>query len=235
MRVMQQIPKNTQGNDWVVGDIHGCFRALERLLVKMQFNPLTDRLFAVGDLADRGPDSKECIEWLSRPYFHSLFGNHEMMALVSTPKYHITHGGQWFQSLPPDEKVRYRTAFEQLPWAFEIETDHGQIGVVHAEVPDDDWESFKAALAEPLVTTFTLTSDTIEAYALWAKNLIRGVRPFTGVRNIHRVYVGHAKLQVWQQRENVIYLDTGCYDGNALTAVQIQGADSPQIIEVPAR
>ncbi len=46
--------KNSSGRDFVVGDIHGSFGALEQLLQRLNFDPDCDRVFAVGDLIDRG-------------------------------------------------------------------------------------------------------------------------------------------------------------------------------------
>ncbi|MCE9660880.1 MAG: symmetrical bis(5'-nucleosyl)-tetraphosphatase [Burkholderiales bacterium] len=43
--------------DYVVGDIQGCADALERLLAKVGFSPSRDRLYVLGDLVNRGPDS----------------------------------------------------------------------------------------------------------------------------------------------------------------------------------
>ena len=52
------------GRDFVVGDVHGCFRTLEWLLDEVAFEPGRDRLFSVGDIVDRGPHSEEAIDWL---------------------------------------------------------------------------------------------------------------------------------------------------------------------------
>jgi len=40
-----------------VGDVHGCLTELEGLLNLAGFLPKRDRLFFVGDLINRGPDS----------------------------------------------------------------------------------------------------------------------------------------------------------------------------------
>jgi serine/threonine protein phosphatase 1 len=58
--LIKKLPANTQGTDYVVGDLHGCFKLLERLLADVQFDKANDRLFSVGDLADRGPDCVLC-------------------------------------------------------------------------------------------------------------------------------------------------------------------------------
>ena len=53
---------NAHGRDFVVGDVHGCFRTLERALTELQFDPTRDRLFGVGDLVARGPHSLEAVD-----------------------------------------------------------------------------------------------------------------------------------------------------------------------------
>ena len=56
---------NETGRDMVVGDIHGNFSQLRRTLNMLHFSPdKGDRLFSVGDLVDRGPESDEVLSWL---------------------------------------------------------------------------------------------------------------------------------------------------------------------------
>jgi len=61
----------------IVGDVHGCFNTLEKLLSKLP----DDEIFLVGDLIDRGPRSKEVIEFMiEHPEIKCVKGNHEEMA-----------------------------------------------------------------------------------------------------------------------------------------------------------
>lgn len=48
---------NEVGKDFIVGDIHGCLDQLKFQLSVTGFDKSKDRLFSVGDLIDRGPDS----------------------------------------------------------------------------------------------------------------------------------------------------------------------------------
>lgn len=56
-RILQRFAVNQSGRDFAVGDIHGCFSKLEAALRRVGFIPEKDRLFSVGDLVDRGPES----------------------------------------------------------------------------------------------------------------------------------------------------------------------------------
>ena len=43
--------------DYLIGDVQGCGDALDRLLAEIGFSPSRDRLYVLGDLVNRGPDS----------------------------------------------------------------------------------------------------------------------------------------------------------------------------------
>ena len=97
---------NTKGTDYCVGDIHGCFDRLLDLLKATNFNEKVDRLFSVGDLCDRGPNSDQVLDWLEQPWFHSVRGNHEQMLIDANDPYNseaegmlFMNGGQWFFQL----------------------------------------------------------------------------------------------------------------------------------------
>jgi serine/threonine protein phosphatase 1 len=71
----------------VVGDIHGCYAELQRLLAKVQLTP-ADCLVAVGDIVDRGPDPVQVYDFLrQRPNTIVLMGNHEHQHLHQTLGY----------------------------------------------------------------------------------------------------------------------------------------------------
>jgi len=67
-------------NNFVVGDIQGCYRGLRRALKKAEFDEKRDKLWAVGDLVARGPDSLSTLSYLHDlgPHFQTVLGNHDL-------------------------------------------------------------------------------------------------------------------------------------------------------------
>ena len=49
---------------YVIGDIQGCYKALRKILKKVEFNPAKDSLWCVGDLVNRGPKSLDTLRYL---------------------------------------------------------------------------------------------------------------------------------------------------------------------------
>lgn len=214
MQTLIKFSKNEVGSDYVVGDIHGKFDLLEEALREVNFNRETDRLFSVGDLVDRGPDSEACLLYLDQPWFHAVRGNHEQMAIeFNEGKWGIQsycdNGGLWFFRATTEERKRFIDAFENMPYAFEVETEKGRVGIVHAEVPDDDWET---------ITTYPLSeiADTL----IWSRAKYRA-RNTTHVKNIDRVLVGHTVVKEPIALGNVWYIDTGAVFYDNLTIVRL--------------
>ena len=69
---------------WVVGDVQGCFSTFRRLLDRLEFRPGSDRLWFVGDLVNRGPDSLGMLRWAyrHRESVVCVLGNHDLHLLA---------------------------------------------------------------------------------------------------------------------------------------------------------
>ena len=79
MNYLKKFCANHEGRDFVCGDIHGQLRQLYQAMADVSFDPKVDRLFSVGDLVDRGAQSKDVFELLHESWFHAVRGNHETM------------------------------------------------------------------------------------------------------------------------------------------------------------
>lgn len=217
---------NPIGRDFVVGDLHGMFAHLRALLDAVEFKPMVDRLFSVGDLIDRGPASKDALPWLQQSWFHACRGNHEQFALDSTDPEQLEtwvrhNGGEWWLDISTREQALFRSAFQRLPLAMEVATRTGTVGLVHADVPPGlTWDSFIALLE---------TGDADAAfYALWSRERVQGVGGAGPIRGrVERIYCGHTPTRGVVKLGNVWFIDTGavyCYEGfreARLTMVEI--------------
>lgn len=71
--------------NYVVGDIQGCYKGLKSLLKSAKFRPGEDKLWAVGDLIARGPDSLSTMEFVKDmgPHFDTVLGNHDLHLIAA--------------------------------------------------------------------------------------------------------------------------------------------------------
>jgi len=70
--------------NYAIGDIHGCFEALKKLLAKIAFNPGKDTLWLTGDLVNRGAESLEVLRWAIKnaSCVQTVLGNHDLHLLA---------------------------------------------------------------------------------------------------------------------------------------------------------
>ncbi|PCF97060.1 symmetrical bis(5'-nucleosyl)-tetraphosphatase [Vreelandella nigrificans] len=69
---------------YVIGDLHGCHAEFVSLLEQLNFNPINDTLWLVGDLINRGPGSLACLREVKAlgSAVRCVLGNHDFHLLV---------------------------------------------------------------------------------------------------------------------------------------------------------
>jgi serine/threonine protein phosphatase 1 len=200
--------RNTVGRDLVVGDIHGCFTKLQAALDAIGFNPDRDRLFSVGDLVDRGPESDHVTDWLEKPWFHAIMGNHEEAAIefaagkVDPRMYLAGFGGAWNIANPQAERQRLADAFAALPIGIELETAGGLVGILHADCPTPTWGSLREIL-----DAGGMRAQATRDCCVWSRDRCDRMNDSL-VDGVRAVVVGHTPHERMTSLGNVIYIDT---------------------------
>lgn len=144
--MIQRFGPNLNGRDFVCGDIHGCYERLSAFIDSDNFDKKIDRLFAVGDLIDRGVHNEKCLDLLYEPWFYSVMGNHEFMMLDyfrggEYSETWIMNGGAWGQKHffdLSDESYHVRDTVKNvvsnLPSLITVDlVDGRRFHVIHAE------------------------------------------------------------------------------------------------------
>lgn len=104
------------GRTIAIGDIHGCSKALSRLIEEIQ-PTADDMIVTLGDYVDRGPDSRgvidEMLELIDRCELSPLLGNHEQMLLDAFGSEEVL---TFWQGVGGDETLAsYGGSLDQIP------------------------------------------------------------------------------------------------------------------------
>ncbi len=220
--MIQAFTKNVIGKDYVCSDIHGHFSILENALASVGFDERRDRLFSLGDLIDRGDESCLALEWLARPWFFAIQGNHERMLINTvhsqsevTRQQWMMWGGDWAEDMSYQDLQPFYDVFAKLPIAIEIELpDEKRVGLVHAELTDTcDWRHIKELLQS--LSPMDVEHNLEVGNMLWFKN-----QPYLSaerrekvqpVMNIDHVFHGHTIVEDYLTITNRTFMDLGVY------------------------
>lgn len=227
--IIQRFPRNTAGRDFVCGDVHGRFDLLRNHLDAIGFDGRVDRLFCTGDLVDRGEWSINAVDWIGKHWFNSVPGNHEIIAMgVAAGRHDVEHylknGGGWFLRLTDEQRKAIAQVFATLPYAIEIDTSVGRVGIVHAEIRGNFWDDFIADWQR--VTSNNKRKEFIEK-CCWSRDIIDaftkdGTIP-DPIYDLNKLIVGHSRVPEPMRLANIHYIDTGAYKTGKLTLLQIDG------------
>jgi serine/threonine protein phosphatase 1 len=211
----------------VIGDVHGKLSLLNRLIEETSYRAGEDRLIFIGDLVDRGEDSRGVVEramalkQAAPDLVKIIKGNHEamMMDALSQPDteqaelWYFNGGVETLQSYADAEgNLDFPTPHFEFLSSFPTWHEDEHAIYVHASLPEADDGSFLHPSAAP---------ESPELY--WARN-----RRFFSEYRGKLVVFGHTitgiifgeREKVWL-RESVICVDTGAYLTGVLSAIEL--------------
>ena len=215
----------------IIGDIHGCSRTLRALLEQLKPESGRDRLILLGDLFDRGPDSRGVfltVKQLAEEFgenFVLLLGNHEDYLL--TPKLTLRQRMIWDKVGRQSTVRSFQAAGERMedtiPWLkahVRLYWKDGGFQCVHAGLMVDP----------PEVNDLqTLVHD----HGTVIMNRYAGPITITGHIALEKAtwFAGDGEtteeLEDGEKRSlpetGVICVDTGCGKGGRLTAMVTDG------------
>ncbi|GAB6260191.1 metallophosphoesterase [Photobacterium sp. 53610] len=187
---------DTHDDIYFLSDPHGQFGLMQDVLDKVGFRfpengKVRDRLFILGDLIDRGPDSLRLLQTVQQnPAFYAIQGNHEQMAMQaihegSDKALWLMNGGRWHEDCDQETLSEMLTFAASLPLCYTLQINGHQIGLVHAGVPEPyDWQAFTRQCDAGCLTHEDLT------YALWDRKAFSH-DPDTNIAHIDAVLMGH--------------------------------------------
>lgn len=171
-----KVPKN--GRRLVIGDVHGCYRTLKKLVEEKISLKKSDQLFLLGDYIDKGPESKKTLNYIikliKKGYaIYPLRGNHEE-TLLETEQNDSKQILVWLMRRTPNMlkegrlRKKHRNFLNNLPYYYELDN----FFLVHANFNYRAEKPFKDKVAMLWKRKFDRDEKTLNR-----KTLIHGHQP----------------------------------------------------------
>ena len=203
----------------VVGDIHGCYDELMKLLKKAKFKQ-SDRVVSVGDLVSKGPKVREVLDlFMTDKRFSTVIGNHDLMLrrYWNGESVELKAGPRDTHKKLRRKKDKYLQFLNALPFMIDLGTHL----VVHAGL-------------RPNVELYSQTTGDLTRIRVLGpdRESEEGIPWYHVYNGDKTVIFGHWPAAEPRRGPKAIGLDTGCVYGYCLTAYIIE---SDEFVSVPAK
>ncbi|MEN5244157.1 symmetrical bis(5'-nucleosyl)-tetraphosphatase [Pseudomonas atacamensis] len=149
---------------YAVGDLQGCLEPLKCLLKQVAFDPALDRLWLVGDLVNRGPQSLETLRFLyeMRESLVCVLGNHDLHLLAAAKKIERLKKSDTLREIieAPDGPQLMEWLRQQKLMHYDETRD---VAMVHAGIPPQ-WSLRRALKCAAEVETALRDDNVFPAY-----------------------------------------------------------------------
>ena len=219
---------------YAIGDIHGCLEHLDALIegidADIAAHPVdTVHLILLGDLVDRGPDSKgvvkRAMQLAEERGARVLGGNHEDMFLLAFKKpsalrSFLRYGGrETLLSYGIDKRELRESEIEELQ------------AMMEERVPKKHRKFLKGLGDQLRIGDYVFVHAGIDPDIPLAEQRTHDMRwirePFLSFDGEHEAVIvhGHTITDGIDVRRNRIGVDTGAYDSGVLTALVLEGTE----------
>lgn len=206
----------------IIGDVHGCAKSLRALLDLL---PPRDQIFLIGDLIDRGPDSRAVVALARERGLSCVMGNHEWLMLTG---HHpgLPNHESWLANGGGDTLRNYRSHDEVLelvesvrsfPLFVDIDQPQGpKLLICHAGVRRG------LTLKESIDLLHAPGPQQVMMSILWNRGRVH--------LQDHFVVFGHSPVVKPVLTAHYANIDTGCVYRRQLTALLLP---EREFIQVP--
>lgn len=203
----------------LIGDLHGMYDEFKALLKKVKHDPEKDVLILTGDLIDRGPKIKECLEFVRKTKnVYTVMSNHEHKLLRHLMGNKVN--GSLLQTTIVQCEGYFDEAFTvwlaNLPFIIHFGNNEH---VVHAGVNpvksiDNQNKEFLmyARNFNPLNHSFSTIGSKPWYDFEFERSIMSSIHP------TEKIYFGHNPLPKAEVSKYAIALDGGCVFGDVLRA-----------------
>ncbi len=215
----------------VIGDIHGCFNTLEKLIEKISVKYADIPLYCVGDLVDRGNFSYEVMEYFAEHKIPFTPGNHDFMFYYYMKEPSSVMGRAWHHNGSETTLRSYQGRWEKVNAHLEMVKEaplfinHKDCFISHAGISTYYKSKFKDdVLGDNELLEKIFRNDLIEEHGLlWTRDKLINIGKLQIVGHTRFAEPKHDLLN------NVLYIDTAAVANNKLSAAIV---DENKIVEI---
>lgn len=211
---------------YIIGDIHGCYKTLLALIEKLPNK--NAKIAFVGDLVDRGANSRDVIEFIKSNNYDCVLGNHEKMMIDSFEYINVDNEypilKRWIEKggamstiknyTNKEDMFEHINFLKSLPLYIEyknIKDENGRYLVISHSSVGKAW-----------TLKDSLSIDDFEAQLLWSRN------KHCDNSEIFNVY-GHTILEEVYLNEYNANIDLGCYAKDKVSNPRLCALEFPSM------
>ncbi len=230
-------------NALIIGDIHGCYDEMINLIEKSGIKIGTDIIISVGDIVDRGYKTHETVLFFKQtPNAFAIMGNHEIKHIKKMINNESLFDKRNFSGeiqrymLSKNEYIEIIDFISTLPLYIELKLYSGEkYLIVHAgwknSVNEDN-------LQLKIIKNGEIDSEIKYILGIGSAGRIgfdnKSTPWFNSFEGNYKIVFGHTKYKNVERgtKGNIFGIDTGCYEGNKLSALLLP---SEEIFDVKAK